>query len=133
MSYIPDTLTPSDRKKQIKSIKEGTDRPKLKSFKSKRSKWTVMSEKYFGKNNTGKKSISLKLSGGVKKRNDEIYQGLSEIYGKGVGAYYSSGSRPNQTPYSWAMARVFSVLFGGKSRNIDKDIVKKYNLPLLYV
>ena len=53
------------------------------------------------------------------------------IYKRGLGAYYSSGSRPNQTPESWGKARVASVLVGGKSRNIDKAIVKKYNIPLL--
>ena len=36
--YVPKSLTPADRKKQVKSIKEGTDRPKVESFKSKRSK-----------------------------------------------------------------------------------------------
>jgi len=38
-------------------------RPKLRSFKSKKSKWTVKADKYF----------------------------------KGEGAYYSGGSRPNQS------------------------------------
>ena len=44
--YAPKSLTPSDRKKQIKSIKEGKDRPKVKSFTSKRSSWA---EKYIKK------------------------------------------------------------------------------------
>ncbi len=43
--YAPKSLTPSDRKKQIKSIKEGKDRPKVKSFKSKRSSWVEKFEK----------------------------------------------------------------------------------------
>ena len=35
--YVPKSLTEEDRKKQIKSIKEGKPRPKVESFKSKRS------------------------------------------------------------------------------------------------
>ena len=35
--YVPSSLTPEDRKKQVKSIKEGKKRPKVESFKSKRS------------------------------------------------------------------------------------------------
>ena len=54
---------------------------------------------------------------------------LDEVFKKGEGAYYSSGSRPNQTPESWGKARVASVLVGGASRNIDKKIVEKYNIP----
>ena len=46
-----------------------------------------------------------------------------------MGAYYSSGSRPNQTPESWGKSRVASVLVGGLSRKIDKKIVDKYNIP----
>jgi hypothetical protein len=56
---------------------------------------------------------------------------LEEIYDKAKGAYYSSGSRPNQTPESWGKARVASVLVGGPSRKIDKKIVEKYNIPLI--
>jgi hypothetical protein len=43
-----------------------------------------------------------------------------------MGAYYSSGSRPNQTPMSWGRARLASVIMGGPSRRIDKDIWAKY-------
>ena len=35
--YVPKSLTKEDRAKQVKSIKEGKDRPKVESFKSKRS------------------------------------------------------------------------------------------------
>ncbi len=47
---------------------------------------------------------------------------------KGEGAFYSSGSRPNQTPQSWAYARVYSYLLGGPARKVDSDITKKYNV-----
>jgi hypothetical protein len=45
---------------------------------------------------------------------------LKAIYRKGMGAFYSSGSRSGQNPHSWAMARVNSVLKGGKARSVDK-------------
>ena len=48
---------------------------------------------------------------------------------KGEGAYYSSGSRPNQSPQSWGIGRYSSVLLGGPARRIDKLIVDKYNIP----
>ena len=35
---------------------------------------------------------------------------LKKVINKGMGAYYSSGSRPNQTPHSWGYARLASVL-----------------------
>ena len=37
--YIPKSLSAKDKKAQIKSIKEGKDRPKVKSFQSKKSKY----------------------------------------------------------------------------------------------
>ena len=43
-TYVPDTLKGEDRKKQIKSIFEGKDRPETK-VKSKRSGWVAKFEK----------------------------------------------------------------------------------------
>jgi len=48
--------------------------------------------------------------------------GVSKILDKGRGAYFSSGSRPNQTPESWARARLASVLMGGPARKVDQNI-----------
>ncbi len=121
-SYVPDTLTKSQKQKQLKSIKEKTDRPKL-DIKTRRSKWTIKAEKYFGKGKTSVDDISKRLK--VPKK------GLEEIIQKGKAAYYNSGSRPNQTAFSWSQARLYSVLFGGPSRKIDRAIVEKYKIPLL--
>ena len=52
---------------------------------------------------------------------------LRGIVKKGEGAYYSSGSRPNQTAQSWAYARLASALTGGKSAKIDFHLVKQCN------
>ena len=121
-SYVPDTLTKSQKQKQVKSIKNKTDRPKL-DIKTRRSKWTIKAEKYFGKGKTSVDDIAKRLK--VPKK------GLEEIIQKGKAAYYNSGSRPNQTAFSWSQARLYSVLFGGPSRKIDQAIVEKYKIPLL--
>jgi hypothetical protein len=49
---------------------------------------------------------------------------LSHIIKKGEGAYYSSGSRPNQTAQSWGIARLASAVTGGKAAVIDYNILK---------
>jgi len=118
-TYVPKTLTKEDKKKQIKSIKDKTDRPKLESFKSKRSSHVIKFEKKYKTKITDEKFI-----------NDNILkkQGQLEILKKGMGAYYSSGSRPNQTPESWAYARLASVIMNGAARKVDMKIWEKYKL-----
>ena len=44
---------------------------------------------------------------------------METILRKGRGAYYSSGSRPNQTAESWARARLASSVTGGKAAKYD--------------
>jgi hypothetical protein len=48
---------------------------------------------------------------------------LKSIVRKGEGAYYSSGSRPNQTPQSWGIARLASAITSGKAAAVDYDIL----------
>tara|TARA_A100001391_G_scaffold203009_2_gene194184 strand:+ start:1119 stop:1499 length:381 start_codon:yes stop_codon:yes gene_type:complete len=115
--YAPKSLTPADRKKQIKSIKEGKDRPKVESFKSKRSSHVADFEKKYGYKITNDSRISKEI---ISKT------GINKILAKGRGAYYSAGSRPNQTPDSWARARLASVILGRGARKIDKEIWEKY-------
>jgi len=50
---------------------------------------------------------------------------LSQIVRKGEGAYYSSGSRPNQTAQSWGIARLASALTAGKAAAVDYGILDK--------
>jgi len=116
--YVPKNLTESDKKKQIKSIKEKTYRPKLESFKSKRSSHVEMFEKKYGTKITNEKFINNTI---LKK------EGQLQILKKGMGAYYS-GSRPNQTPQSWAYARLASVIMNGPARKSDMKIWLKYKL-----
>ena len=116
-SYVPKSLTKADREKQIKSIKEGKDRPKVKSFQSKRSSWVEKFEKKYGYKISNTSRISKEI---ISKT------GIDKILDKGRGAYYSAGSRPNQTAESWARARVASVIMGGGARKVDKAIWEKY-------
>ena len=115
--YVPKSLTKEDKKKQVKSIKEGTDRPKVKSFESKRSSWVVKFEKKYKTKITDTEFIS---------KNIISKTGIDKIMAKGRGAYYSSGSRPNQTAQSWSLSRLASVIMGGPARKIDIKIWEKY-------
>ena len=117
--YVPDSLTKEDKAKQIKSIKEGTDRPKVDSYKSRRSKHVIAFQKKYGTTITDDKFIS---------KNIISKEGIKQILAKGMAAYYSSGSRPNQTKESWSRSRLASVIMNGKSREIDKDIWEKYKI-----
>jgi len=116
-TYVPPSLSKEDKKKQIKSIKEQTVRPKLKSFESKRSSFVKRFEKKFGYKINNFSRISKEI---ITKK------GIDEIMSKGRAAYFSSGSRPNQTPTSWALARLASVIMNGKARKVDEKIWKKY-------
>lgn len=128
--YIPDSLTETQRKKQIKSIFENKERPKLQRVK-RRSSYTVRFNKIYG-------SKLDKLEGGrniknISKVTGLPYKALKKVFEKGEGAYYSSGSRPNQSPQSWAYARLYSYILGGGAREVDKDITKKYNVVFTHI
>jgi len=63
------------------------------------------------------------------KEADAPYGALKQIYEKGMGAAVSSGRRPGVSPQQWAMARVNSVLTGGKARSVDAkqwEAIKKH-------
>ena len=116
-TYVPSSLSAKDKKKQIDSILKGKDRPKGATFKSKRSGWAIKFENKYGYKITETEKINKSL---LKTK------GQKEIIDKGQAAYYSSGSRPNQTPFSWGLGRLASVLMNGPSRKIDKKIWDKY-------
>ena len=117
--YVPDSLSSSDKAKQIKSIKAKTDRPILKSAKTKRSSHVVNFENKYG----------YKINELTKVYKNIISKaGVDKIIDKGMGAYYSSGSRPNVSARQWAYARLASVIMGGGARAVDKDIWLKYKV-----
>ena len=109
-------LKGKERKAQIKSFFEGKDRPKT-SAKSKRSGYTKRFEDKYGVKISDKEYIH---------KNIITRTGQQKVIDKGMGAYYSSGSRPNQTPTSWGLARLASVILNGPARRIDKNIWNKY-------
>lgn len=122
-------ISKKDKKKQLKSIRKSiksykkgvyVDRPKLTSYKHKKSQWVRKFEKKYGENHKSYKQIS-KVTGIPVKA-------LQEVVKKGRGAYYSSGSRPNQTAESWGKARMYSFIMKGPTRKVDNHIAIKYNI-----
>ena len=106
-----------------KSYKKGkyVDRPKLKSYKKKESGWTAKFHKRYPE---AKTIPQIARATGIPAK------ALNAVKRKGMGAYYSSGSRPNQTAHSWGMARMYSYILGGPTRKIDHHITEKYNVKL---
>ena len=125
--YIPKGLTKKDKKKQREMLKKSRKmykkgkyytRKKVKSFKSKKSSHITKAQKiykidkiYPGKELSNKTGCSI--------------DALKKIVKKGEGAYFSSGSRPNQTAQSWGYARLASAITGGKSAAIDYKILEE--------
>lgn len=127
LRYLPKRLTQKDRKKQSKELiksrrlyRKGIyhTRPKVSSFKSKKSHYIVRAEKMYGVNKIGDTNELAKATGCSKKS-------LAKIINKGAGAYYSSGSRPNQTAQSWGIARLASSITAGKAAAVDYKILEE--------
>jgi len=124
--YLPDSLSKSERQAQIKSIFEGKERPKT-GVKERKSSWTVQFDKEYGEKLDGMKGKRSKSN--IAKVTGIPFKAIDEVYKKGEGAFYSSGSRPNQTPSSWARGRIYAYIMGGeKVRKADKDITEKYKV-----
>ena len=119
------TLKGKEKQVQIESIKKGTIRPKT-SQPERRSTWTVKFDKKYGKELDAMKGGRSKKN--IAKVTGIPFKAIDEVYKKGEGAYRSSGSRPNQTPQSWARARVYSYILGGPTRKVDKSITDKYKV-----
>lgn len=125
--YLPKNLTKKDRKKQFQMLFKSKNmykqnkyftRKKVSSFKSKPSKHLSNAKKIYKIQNIfPNKELSEKT--GCK------LSALKQIVKKGEGAYYSSGSRPNQTAQSWGLARLASSLTSGKSAAVDYNIIEK--------
>ena len=64
----------------------------------------------------------------IKARNipDQYLKALKDKKDQGMGAYYS-GPRPNQTPESWAFARLASVITWS-CQGVDQTIWDKYRI-----
>lgn len=125
-TYIPAVLTRKDNKtikielkKSIRNYKRGkyVARKKVKSFKSKKSKHILNAERIY-------KISNLAVNKELVNKTGCSRESLNAIIKKGQGAYYSSGSRPNQTGHSWGYARLASSITGGKASAVDFNILK---------
>ena len=124
--YVPKNLTGKDKKLQLKMLKKSRKmyknkkyftRKRVASFKNKKSSHIQRAQKIYGiKNVTPNKEL-------VKKTGCSL-NALNKIIKKGEGAYYSSGSRPNQTAQSWGLARLASSITGGNAAIVDYHILK---------
>ena len=123
--YIPSFLTRKDRKlvkkelvKSRRLYKKGLyyTRKTVKSFPSKKSDHVLRAEKIY-------KINKLVPSSALSKKTGCSIKALSSIEKKGQGAYFSSGSRPNQTAHSWGRSRLASAITGGKSAAVDFSIL----------
>ncbi len=127
MRYLPKSLSKKDKKTQIKMLMKSKEmykknkyytRKKVSSFKNKKSNHILNARKIYNiQNITPNKELSLKTGCSL--------SALNQIVKKGEGAYYSSGSRPNQTARSWGLGRLASALTSGKAAAIDYDIIDK--------
>ena len=125
--YVPNKLTKADKQKQIsmllKSKKlykkhEYYTRKPIASYKNKTSQHVINARKIYNIENVmPNKELSLKTGCTI--------AALKEIVKRGEGAYYSSGSRPNQTAQSWGLARLASSITGGKAAAVDYSILDK--------
>ena len=131
IKYVPNRLTRKGKKKARRELKKSRKaykkgkyytRKKVKSFKSKKSSHIINAMKIYGVKSV---SASPKLA----KKSGCSITGLKKLVSKGAGAYYSSGSRPNQTATSWGRARMASSITGGKAAAVDFKILEKYCKP----
>lgn len=124
--YLPYRLTKKDREKQIGMLKKSQKlykkheyytRQKLSSYQSKKSKHILKAEKMYNLD-------TVKPNKELAEKTKCSVDALEKIVNKGAGAYFSSGSRPNQTGQSWGIARLASAITGGKASLIDYAILK---------
>ena len=123
--YVPDKLTKTDKQKQVNMLLKSKKlykknkyytRKNIPSYKNIKSKHLLHAHKIYNiENITPNKELSQKT--GCK------LSALKQIVKKGEGAYYSSGSRPNQTGQSWGKARLASALTAGKAGAVDYNIL----------
>ena len=74
------------------------------------------------------KALAKKAEAARKKGKKVTTGQLKQVYKKGLAAY-RTGHRPGTTPNQWAMARVNSVLTGGKAAKVDAHIFGKGKKP----
>jgi hypothetical protein len=124
--YAPKNTTRKDRLSQLNELihsrkgythRKYYNRPPISSYKSRKSKHLSRARKMYGIESIyPTKELAQKTGCSI--------DALNQIVKKGEGAYYSSGSRPNQTAQSWGLARLASVLTAGKAAAVDYNIIE---------
>jgi hypothetical protein len=123
--YLPNILTKKDKSYEKKQLdksrklyrqKKYYTRKQIASYPHKVSKHISHARKIYKLEHI---IPSIELS----KKTGCTVKALKQIESKGEGAYYSSGSRPNQTAQSWGRARLASAITGGKSAAVDFKIL----------
>jgi len=123
--YVPRNLTKKDKSLAMGYIKKSRSmykkevyytRPKVKSFTSKKSGHVARAKQLYNVEN-------MQVNKELAQKTGCSMDALNKIVEKGKGAYYSSGSRPNQTPQSWGYARLASAISGGNSSVVDYHIL----------
>lgn len=127
IKYLPKRLSTKDRKRQLKQLKRSRNaykkqiyitRSKVKSYKSKKSQHLLQAQKIYKLN-------PIAINANLSKKTGCSIKSLRKIVNKGRGAYFSSGSRPNQTAESWGLARLASSITGGKAAAVDYSILEQ--------
>jgi len=125
--YLPSLLTLKDKAKQTRMLRKSQKmykqgkyytRKPVPSFKSKPSKHLANARRIYKVQNVLPNEELAKATGCS-------IDALKKIVNKGEGAYFSSGSRPNQTAQSWGYARLASAITGGKSAAVDYKILEE--------
>ena len=125
--YLPKRLSKKDKQKQSRMLlrsrrlyKQGTfyTRKRLSSFHSKPSNHVSDAKRVY-------KVDVVAVNDELAKKTGCSKQALAKIVNKGEGAYFSSGSRPNQTAQSWGIARLASSITAGKAAAVDYTILKE--------
>lgn len=125
--YLPDRLSRKDRVRQARMLKKSRrlykkgiyySRKQLKSYPHKNSSHVIKAKKVY-------RIETIEPSKELAKKTGCSVEALEKIVNKGEGAYFSSGSRPNQTAQSWGIARLASSITGGKAAAVDYKILEK--------
>lgn len=127
LKYLPKRLSPRDRRiiaadlaKSRRLYKRGKyyTRRKVASYPHHKSRHIVAAERIY-------RTHKIRPSRELAAKTGCSIKALQTIVRKGQGAYFSSGSRPNQTAHSWGYARLASAITGGKSAVVDFSVLDK--------
>ena len=125
--YIPKNISQKDKKKQLGMLMKSKrlyknrkyfTRKKVSSYKNKKSNHVSDARKIYNIENVTPNEELARKTGCT-------LSTLEKIVNKGEGAYFSSGSRPNQTPQSWGLARLASSITAGKAAAVDYEIISE--------